>query len=106
MQQLQALLTEEGLEWYSNFTDEFTLENGAEQLGRYFSKVELELLDGQLVVPNVNAVIEYVKSTASLFPEPGSVLAACEAIRPKVQAVIDRDGAFTISKQAGLFLCQ
>lgn len=106
MQQLQALLTEEGLEWYSNFTDEFTLENGAEQLGRYFSKVELELLAGQLVVPNADTVIEYVKSTASLFAEPSSVLAACEAIRPKVQAVIDRDGAFTISKQAGLFLCQ
>lgn len=106
MQQLQALLTEEGLEWFSNFTDEFTLENGAEQLGRHFEKVELEVLAGQLVVPNANAVIEYVKSTASLFPEPGSVLAACKTIRPKIQAVIDRDGAFTISKQAGLFLCQ
>jgi ubiquinone/menaquinone biosynthesis C-methylase UbiE len=106
MKQLQALLTEEGLEWYSNFTDEFTLENGGEQLGRHFEKVELEVLAGQLVVPNANAVIEYVKSTASLFPEPGSVLAACKTIRPKIQAVIDRDGAFTIGKKAGLFLCQ
>ena len=106
MQQLQALLTEEGLEWFSSFNDEFTLENGADQLGWHFGKVELEVLDGQLVVPDADAVIEYVKSTASLFPEPGLLFAACATIQPKIQAVIDRKGAFTISKRAGLFLCQ
>ena len=106
MRRLQALLSEEGVKWYSSFTDEFTLENGAEQLGQQFGKVELEVLAGQLVVPNADAVVEYVKSTATLFPEPDIVLAACDAIRPKIQAVIDRDAAFKISKQAGLFLCQ
>jgi len=106
MQQLQALLTDEGLKWFSSFADEFTLENGADQLGSHFEDVQLEVLDGQLVVPTADAVIDYVRSTASLFPDHGLVLAACETIRPKVQAVIDREGAFTISKRAGLFLCQ
>lgn len=106
MQQLQTLLTNEGVEWYSNFTDVFTVENGAAQLGEHFDDIVLETLDGQLVVPDADAVTEYVKSTASLFPEPDLVQSACENIRPKLQAVIDREGAFTISKQAGLFLCQ
>ncbi len=106
MQQLQRLLTKEGLEWYSSFTDEFTLENGAEQLGEHFESIDLETLDGQLVVPHAEAVVEYVKSTASLFPEPDRVREACEKIRPKIQAVIDREGAFKIGKRAGLFLCR
>ncbi len=105
MQELQALLTGERLEWYSSFTDEFTLENGEEQLGRHFDDVQIETLEGQLLVPSADAVVDYVKSTATLFPEPDRVLAACESIRPKIQAVIDRDGAFSIGKQAGLFLC-
>lgn len=106
MQQLQALLTEESVEWYSSFTDEFTLENGAEQLANQFRDIELVTLDGQLVVPRADAVVEYIKSTASLFPEPHAVLEACDNIRSKIQAVIDHTGAFTISKQAGLFRCQ
>ncbi|WOF73758.1 methyltransferase domain-containing protein [Parvibaculaceae bacterium PLY_AMNH_Bact1] len=105
MQQLQALMTDQGLEWFSSFTDEFTLENGAEQLAQHFGSVELEVLDGQLIVPNAKAIVEYIKSTASLFPEPDLVLEACELVRSKVQAVIEREGVFTISKQAGVFLC-
>ncbi len=106
LEELQALLTGEGVPWYSNFTDEFTLENGAEQLSAHFSSVRLDTLDGQLVVPVADAIVDYVRSTASLFPDPDLVLAASAAIRPKVQEAIDREGAFRIGKRAGIFLCQ
>lgn len=106
MQQLQQLVTDEGLSWFSDFSNQFTLENGTAQLATHFADVRLELLDGKLVVPDADAVLEYVMSTASLFPEPDLVVAACEKMQPKIQTVIDQHGAFTISKRAGVFLCR
>jgi SAM-dependent methyltransferase len=89
----------------------FSNENGADLLRAGFDDVALvELTDSQLVVPDADQIVDELERNRYLF-EPGLRLnlewnAFVDAVRLDVRRVIDRDGAFRISENHGLFICK
>jgi SAM-dependent methyltransferase len=89
-----------GPEWsFNRIVDEFTLENGAEQLGEVFVDVRVERFDSGLAVTEVEPVLAYVRSSSFY---PGGSL---ERVRDEVETAIQRDGCFRITTEAGLLSC-
>jgi SAM-dependent methyltransferase len=82
----------------------FSRENGADVLGRRFSRVQWFDFDDALVVTDVDPLIRYILS----FPgNAGEVFAPRKMYRRLNQAIadrMDREGAFHISKSTGLFV--
>lgn len=80
----------------------FNLENGAELLERFFSQVELRYYEDSLEVTDPFLLADYVLSTAS---EPFS-----PEVRQKLvqfmDAEIQRQGSFHITKRSGMFLAK
>jgi ubiquinone/menaquinone biosynthesis C-methylase UbiE len=81
--------------------DAFTLENGAEQIARYFSRVELRRYEDALVVTEAKPLLAYMLS--------GSAKSALdeERIRGIAEFVDDElatRGALRITKDSGLFV--
>ena len=75
---------------------EFGLENGGEQLSRWFSRVTLDRYEDSLVVTEAKPLVAYVLSTGR--PDLHG-----EELARVIQHEIDSSGAFKISKDAGLF---
>jgi ubiquinone/menaquinone biosynthesis C-methylase UbiE len=80
--------------------ESFTLENGAEQLARFFEQVELRRLEDGLIVTEAEPLIAYILS--------GRVEAALEDDRvAEFAAFVRRElaehGAISITKDSGLF---
>lgn len=77
----------------------FRLENGADQLAIGFAAVELRRRPGELMVTEVEPVVAYVRSMSpdGLDPEP---------MRREVAAIIDREGAFRIGTDTGMFIAR
>lgn len=81
---------------------QFTLENGGEQLARYFSRVERIDFEDGLVVTEVEPLVQYALSgwVGKKWIEPGR-----EAeLRSAISERIEREGAFRITKSVGLFV--
>ena len=92
--QLKQLLAVE-----HSLTPTFDLETGDGVLRTSFDDVSLERYEDQLRVTDADAVVGYVESMRSFWPGADSK----QDVRARVQAVIDRDGAFVIDKDPGLF---
>lgn len=80
----------------------FTLQNGAEQLGRVFSQVERALYEDALDVTDPADLIAYLRSMASM-----EVLTSVsdEAMLAAFQAKMT-DGVLHLPKEYGLFICK
>lgn len=83
--------------------DEFTLENGAEQLSPPFSQVTLDIYDDALEVTEVEPLVEYILSINIAGPDrtnPERV----QALRELIEAELSKNGVFRIQKSTGLFI--
>lgn len=78
----------------------FTLENGAQQLGRSFATVTVTPYPDALDVPIAEPLIEYILSTAAAELLDEQKLAQ---IRAAIDGEITAHGSFRISKSVGLF---
>ena len=80
----------------------FTLQNGAEQLGRVFGQVERALYDDALDVTDPADLVAYLRSMASMKVlsevSDGALLAAFRARMA--------DGVLRLPKEYGLFICR
>jgi SAM-dependent methyltransferase len=89
----------------------FSNENGAELLRAGFDDVELlELTDSTLVVHDAEQIVDEIERNRYLY-EPGlrdgvTWDELIDAIRRDAQAIIERDGAFVMSENHGLFTCR
>jgi SAM-dependent methyltransferase len=80
----------------SEYIRTFGLETGPEALARHFDDVTVERYDDSLEVTDVEPVVSYVESMMMFRP------GAEDEVRRRVAAEIERNGAFRISKDAGL----
>ena len=78
-------------------TDRFGLDNGSEQLSRWFSKIDVHHRQGRLAVTEVDALVAYVQSTRRL--DQGQ-LAEFEKLAEKEIAL---HGVVQIGTDAGMF---
>ncbi len=80
----------------------FNLQNGEEQLLKWFGKVEKQLYPGDLWVTEAQPLVDYVYSTPrvqKLIPQDQR-----ESMREFFQARIERSGGILIRKETGIFL--
>lgn len=85
-----------GIEW--RYVDMFGLDNAAERLAPHFTNVVVERHEDSLVVPEVEPVLDYVRSMASFW----TLDEAREAeLRRVVEQAIAANGVFTIAKDGG-----
>ena len=87
---------------YPHGSGVFGLENGAEQLRARFDRVELVAYPDSAVVTDPEAVVAFIASSADAY---GVGEQALNAIRAEVSERIARDGALTVTKTTGLFVC-
>jgi 2-polyprenyl-3-methyl-5-hydroxy-6-metoxy-1,4-benzoquinol methylase len=80
----------------------FNLENGAELLGHFFSRVEMRCYEDSLEVTDPNLLADYVLSTASQPLSPGRRQDLVNFMREE----IERAGSFHITKRSGIFLAR
>jgi SAM-dependent methyltransferase len=80
--------------------DNFSLENGAEQLEAYFSDVELLRYEDSLAVTDAEPILDYLQST---HIKDSLNDAAVEQIRQTVIQAIQKDGHYRIHKDSGVF---
>jgi ubiquinone/menaquinone biosynthesis C-methylase UbiE len=80
---------------------EFSLENGGDQLSPYFGQVVLRHYEDALVVTEAPPLFHYVASLLTTVPENDARLLALRAF---VEDEIARQGAIHITKSTGLFM--
>jgi len=81
-------------------TTQFSLENGAQQLGPFFGSVELVRYDNPLAITDVSAVVAYVASLSLDLSQR-----ELNSIGEAVDKIIANDGAFRVTPDPGMFLC-
>jgi SAM-dependent methyltransferase len=88
-----------GTHW--RYVETFGLSNGPERIARFFDNVRVERYPDSLEVPEADPVVAYVRSMSSFW----DLTAEREALlRDRIKAEIARDGAFHISKDAGVIM--
>ena len=85
----------------SGHLDWFSLDTGGEQMSPHFESVTQERLTGELHVIEAQAVVDYICSIESVQAEERED--DIERVRAQVQEQIDRQGAFVIRTETGLF---
>jgi SAM-dependent methyltransferase len=81
----------------------FSLDNGAEQLRPWFAHVRRDEFPDGLAITEVEPLVAYVCSTrAGQFLDAERVA----ALRAEVEERIAVDGAFRVTKRAGIFQCR
>lgn len=80
------------------FALQFTLENGKEQLGEFFPRVELSRYPDSLRVTDVDMLMAYVRSMASVELSEDEL----QKLKNKFAESLAQHGAIHISKDAGL----
>ncbi|MBN9390599.1 MAG: class I SAM-dependent methyltransferase [Chloroflexi bacterium] len=98
MRELRDLMSQFGIVSLMAGTLDFNLENGAEQLGAFFSKVELRLYEDELRVTEAEAAVAYAASTSKPTEQQTAELTG--AINREIEA----HGFFRISKPSGIFI--
>jgi ubiquinone/menaquinone biosynthesis C-methylase UbiE len=83
--------------------DAFSLENGAEQIGRHFPRVDLRRYDDALVVTEVDPLIAYVVSGIA---EPEREADKLERLAEILEEEIRCRGAVRIAKETGIFIAR
>lgn len=84
----------------------FALENGMQQLQPFFATVECRLYEDALVVPDVDALVDYVFSmfSATLQAEPERQQQRTAFRHFVAQEMANQGGAIHIQKASGLFI--
>jgi SAM-dependent methyltransferase len=100
-----------GWRWRRPERTAFSLENGAEQLGAGFQTVErVDAPAGVVSVHDVDALAAYVDSVGDIYePDVAAWTSWDEVVqkcRRRAAEIIENDGAFTISKSVGAFVCR
>lgn len=86
---------------WNNPAEIFGLENGENQLLRWFPKVNLSSYSDQLSVPEVDPIISYLKSWAEIdFPSDKEA-----KFRLFLEEKLESEGVINIAKATGLFKC-
>ncbi|MCL2557010.1 MAG: class I SAM-dependent methyltransferase [Treponema sp.] len=78
----------------------FSLENGGDALGKYFSEIELRRYVDCLEVTSADDLMEYVASYNDL---PKAVF---DEMRDEIAGIVKARGMFRIEKDAGMFVCR
>lgn len=88
----------------------FRLEEGGEILGTHFDSVERFDLPRELVVPDVEPVVRYLRSIRSLhearLPDAVTWEQVVVAFEERVESEIGEKGAFRSPVHAGVFVCR
>ena len=88
----------------------FTLENGAGQLESHLHVLDIKRFRNRLRVPAAEPVIAYVESTRPFYephlPAAATWDAFLDRIRRKVESEIARDGFWSATTEAGIFVCR
>jgi SAM-dependent methyltransferase len=91
-------------------TRAFTAENAAPQLGEAFGSVTCirPARQAPVVIRDATVAADYVASWAGFYQDqvPRPWADVVTEVRQKVQAVIDREGAFTVSGDLAAFVCR
>ena len=82
-------------------TDEFSLENGTEQLAPWFAHIRLRRYEDALHVTEVEPLIAFI---LSMSDAPSKEDARVGALREFIADELKRNGAIHITKSTGLFL--
>lgn len=89
---------------YSKLTVGFRLENGEQQLRRFFAEVECERQENDLIVDRADAIYDYV------YSYPGNAPCILEQkgakFREMLEDMLRREGAIYIHKDTGMFICR
>lgn len=101
MQEMNAWLDAvSGGHYVSKITGSFTLENGAEQLKPFFSRVTVSRYEDSLRVTEMEPLVAYVRSAVAASDLQEDRL---EALRQEWQNTLKQTGEIFISKDSGLF---
>jgi SAM-dependent methyltransferase len=100
-----------GWSWRTPATAGFSLENGADQLRSAFASVErVDCPSVVVTVTDARVLADYIASVGDHYEaevaEWGSWAEIVEECRRRATDVIDREGAFGISKSVGAFVCR
>ena len=82
----------------------FSLENGANQLARHFSNIQMERFDNNLYVTDVDPFMDYIGSMTADLRDQTNIIEYTRRLRDEVQKRIARDGGIHITKDAGVFI--
>lgn len=98
MQALREVM-DEVLDHYTAKDQDFTLENGREQLSTHFAKISLRRRDDALVVPEVTPLIAYALSSSDVDKSMATTFR---------EEFISRfeNGVFCIEKDVGMFIAE
>jgi SAM-dependent methyltransferase len=83
----------------------FKIETGEPELRAGFASVEPHLFESRLNVPEVEPVLDYVRSMKA-FVASDDLEPVLDDIRARVQTEIDRDGVFRVRTGVGCFVCR
>lgn len=88
---------------FMELTINFRLENGEEQLRKYFGNIRCERQDNALIVDEPDAIYDYVYS----YPgnSPYILEQRGEEFRRLLKERIEKEGSIYIQKDAGMFIC-
>jgi ubiquinone/menaquinone biosynthesis C-methylase UbiE len=99
----------QAMEWYRRLSRgeyvsmvslSFTLENGLEQLKRFFPNVSLSRYEDNLHVTELEPIMAYIRSGISFYDLKEDEL---EKLKQELQAELNQKGEIFISKDSGLF---
>jgi ubiquinone/menaquinone biosynthesis C-methylase UbiE len=94
----------------ANSTMTFTLENGAALLNTVFTNVEVDIMDAAFVFPTAQPVVDYLATTKERhvprLPRSKTWNDLAQVLTELVQAEIDAQGEFRVSKKTGVFVCR
>lgn len=85
----------------NGFSNRFNLENGRVILEKYFSEIDVETLDGKIIVDDAKLVVSYKASTIQ-----GSSILVGEtkrAFTKYLEDYIEKHGSISITTKAGIF---
>lgn len=85
----------------SNYERGFGLENGAEQLARHFSRVNLDRYEDGLVITEAGPLMAYILSMPMDAVPPQTDI---DRLARDIEERIAADGAIRIAKETGLFI--
>lgn len=88
----------------------FSIANGVPVLERHFSQVDVRVLRGELVVPAVDPIVDYVDSARNLFADDLPAGRSWDDVRATVQsevaAAIEAEGAFRCTTETAIITCR
>jgi SAM-dependent methyltransferase len=89
----------------SPVSERFSVENGAEFLETAFDDVNLVSFDGELRVPDVGLVVNYLASMMSWHGDADAAKTMA-GIEEQVATIIEREGVFRVRTAVGVFVCR